>query len=184
MFERRGVHGLAAPPWRRRGRGFTMVELMVTLVVLAILLAIAAPNLSSFVSSSRLRATQGELVSALTLARSEATKRGRTVVVAALAPTTGQEFSAGWQVFEDANDNNFFDTGEVLVRTYPAPSGNQRFGTVGGETAAAFNARGFLKTATTIDFRLCGKLGETIGYRVRLEPIGLADVKEDRALCT
>lgn len=177
--------------WERSGRaagygarGFTMVELMVTLVVLAVLLAVAAPGMSTFVSTSRLRATQGELVSALTLARSEATKRGAPVVVEALSPVTGREFSAGWRVFVDANDNGVYDTGEVLIRNYPSVPGSQRFGTVSGVTTAAFTSRGFLKSGAAVDFRLCGQAGQTAGYRILLEPIGLADVSEDGTTCT
>ena len=165
-------------------RGFTLVELMVTLVVLAILLAVAAPNLATFVNNSRLRATQGELVSALTLARSEATKRGATVVVEAVVPTAGSEFSGGWIVYEDNIPNGVFDEDpKYLVRRYPALAGGLRLFTVGGESKAAFNSRGFLKTSAQVDFRLCGQAGFTTGYSIRLEPVGLADVKEDRALC-
>jgi type IV fimbrial biogenesis protein FimT len=155
--------------WRLRQsacRGFTMVELMVTLVVLAILMAVAAPNLVTFINNSRLRSTHGELTSALTLARSEATKRGTSVVVEALAPTAGAEFSGGWR-----------------VRRYPALSGNQRFGTEGGVSSVAFGPRGFLKNATPIVFHLCGQAGFAQGYRILLEPVGLADVSEERT-CT
>lgn len=166
---------------RCRGRGFTMVELLTTIVVLAVLLAIASPGLATFINSSRLRATHAELVSALTLARSEATKRGSMVVVQALAPVTGTEFSGGWQVFEDVNDNGSLDDGETVVRAYPALTGNQRFGTVGGVSMAAFNPRGFLKTSAPVEFRLCGRTGFAVGYRILLEPVGLADVLEDRA---
>jgi type IV fimbrial biogenesis protein FimT len=173
--------------WRLRQsacRGFTMVELMVTLVVLAILMAVAAPNLVTFINNSRLRSTHGELTSALTLARSEATKRGTSVVVEALAPTAGAEFSGGWRVFEDTNGNGIFDEPEAkVVRRYPALSGNQRFGTEGGVSSVAFGPRGFLKNATPIVFHLCGQAGFAQGYRILLEPVGLADVSEERT-CT
>lgn len=75
---------------RRAERGFTMVELLTTLVVLAVLLAIAAPGMTKFVNNSRLRSSHGELVSALTLARSEATKRGLPVAVRARVPPWAQ----------------------------------------------------------------------------------------------
>ncbi len=161
------------------GRGFTMVELMVTLVVLAVLLALAAPNMSSFINNSRLRASQGELVSALTLARSEATKRGNFVVVEALEPVVpGAEFSSGWRVFEDRNNNGVRDADEEIFRSYPALGGNQRFGTLGGVSTAAFNPRGFLKANARVEFTLCGQAGQSKGYQIKLEPVGLADVKE------
>lgn len=169
---------------RRGAGGFTLIELMTTLVVLAVVLAIAAPNLAVFVNNSRLRATQSELASALTLARSEATRRGAMVVVKAAAPVVDAEFSAGWLVFVDTNDNAQLDDGEAVVRNYPALNGGQKFGTVGNVSALTFNPRGFLKAGARVEFKLCGQPGFPVGYRIRLEPVGLADVSEDRTLCT
>ena len=59
----------------RKLRGFTLVELLITLTVLVITLAIAAPAMSGFVRSSQLSGTQTELIGALMLARSEARPR-------------------------------------------------------------------------------------------------------------
>jgi type IV fimbrial biogenesis protein FimT len=160
-----------------------MVELLTTLVVLAVLLAIAAPGMTKFVNNSRLRASHGELVSALGLARSEATKRGLPVAVKAKGTTVGAEFSDGWDVFQDTNGNDQLDAGEPVIRSYSALSGNQRFGTLGGEVVAVFTNRGFLKTAAAVRFKLCGQVGEPRGYSILLEPVGMADVVEDDRLC-
>jgi type IV fimbrial biogenesis protein FimT len=171
-----------------RAGGFTLFELLVTLVVAAVLLAIAVPGLSQFVDSSRLRASQSELVSAFTLARSEATRRGLNVIVEAVAPAAGVEFNQGWRVWVDADaDGSYvYSAGpptEEVVREYPAATGNVRFSTVGGVTRATFNSRGFLTTAEIV-FTVCGKAGVTKGYRIRLEPVGIADVEERNNACT
>lgn len=168
--------------------GFTLFELLVTLIVLAVVLAIAVPNLSAFVSNSRLRATQSEFASALTLARSEATKRGGQVVVRALGATAGSEFAGGWQVFVDANANGSFDAGETVIRDYAALGSGMRFTALVGSTttaatAAAFSARGFLTPATDLNFKICGPVGQKKSYSIRLEPVGIADVVEGEA-CT
>ncbi|MFQ5936937.1 MAG: Tfp pilus assembly protein FimT/FimU, partial [Acidiferrobacterales bacterium] len=61
--------------------GFTLVELIVTLVVAAILLTLAAPRMTSFIQRDRLATQANDLVADLALARSEAIKRGATVIV-------------------------------------------------------------------------------------------------------
>lgn len=62
-------------------RGFTIIELMITLVVAAILLAIAIPSFNYLTVSSKLTTTANTLVNALGIARSEAIKRNANVVV-------------------------------------------------------------------------------------------------------
>ena len=164
-------------------RGFTLIELLTALIVLAVILAIAVPGLSTFISSSRLRATQSEFVSALTLARSEATRRGAQVVVRALGTVAGSEFLGGWQVFSDTNGDGLYDVGEPVIRDY-APLGAQlRFSALVGATTTAattavFDSRGFLVPKTELNFKLCGPAGSTKSYSIRLEPVGLADVVE------
>lgn len=75
--------------------GFTLVELLVTVAVLAVVLGIAVPSYQSFISRNRLAATTNELVSALALARSEAVKRAKPVSV------VSADWSAGWEVSVD-----------------------------------------------------------------------------------
>lgn len=60
---------------RRHNRGFTLVELMVTLFVASILTALAAPSFSRFVTNSRLAEQTNELIGAIHFTRSEAIRR-------------------------------------------------------------------------------------------------------------
>ncbi len=108
-----------------REKGFTLVELIVTLVVAAILLTLAAPNLSSFLQRDRLGAQANELLSDLAYARSEAIKRGAVVIVCKSTNPTAADpdcnltatdpWTKGRVIFVDnVTANNDPDPGEVL----------------------------------------------------------------------
>lgn len=102
--------------------GFTLIELMVTIAIAAILLGVAIPNFSSVIISNRLTANTNEFITSLNLARSEAIKRGQHVVVR----KTGTNWEDGWQVFVDldrstAAKENVLDAGtDIELRVYPA----------------------------------------------------------------
>ena len=86
-------------------RGFTLVELAVTLAVAAILLALATPSFAELLRRNRLAAANNELVTALNVARAEALRRGRPVAVCATSDQRScagsNDWTTGWVVFED-----------------------------------------------------------------------------------
>jgi len=82
----------------RFARGFTLSELCATLAVLTILSTLAAGSMSSTLSNNRVYAAQDEFVAYVAFARSEAMRRGTTVIVGATAPVTGNGFGGGWNV--------------------------------------------------------------------------------------
>ncbi|MBO9740652.1 GspH/FimT family pseudopilin [Xanthomonas axonopodis pv. begoniae] len=65
----------------RRESAFTLIELMVTVAVLAIVMAVAVPAFGTLIRSSRLTASANEMVAALQLARSEAVRQNSAVAV-------------------------------------------------------------------------------------------------------
>lgn len=64
-----------------RGSGFTLVELLITVTVLAVLMALAAPSFSDFFEKARLRGAVDDIVALMNRARAEAVKRDRNVAV-------------------------------------------------------------------------------------------------------
>jgi type IV fimbrial biogenesis protein FimT len=92
--------------------GFTLVELMITLVVASILLVIGVPSFIEVMRNSRTVTATNELVTALNLARSEAVKRGMQVSVR----RNGTQWETGWSVFSDVDgDGNFEDDGDATL---------------------------------------------------------------------
>jgi len=71
------------------GRGFTLLELMVTIAVLAILATVGVPSFRDLIQNNRVTTQTNELVSALSFARTEAVKRGRNVDVVLTQQGTG-----------------------------------------------------------------------------------------------
>jgi type IV fimbrial biogenesis protein FimT len=90
-------------------RGFTIIELMVTLAVAAVLTIVAAPSFSSFMQEQRFRSAMGMLLGDLNFARSEAIKRNAHVLVcprtsqSAASCNASNDWKSGWTVCYDAD---------------------------------------------------------------------------------
>ena len=80
------------------GRGFTIVELLIGLVLLSILITIAAPAFNEVLAVQRLRAATNELRLSISLARSEAVKRN--VATGLTLQRRGSDWSEGWCVID------------------------------------------------------------------------------------
>ena len=80
-----------------RPYGFTLVELMVTIAIFAILVTVAVPSFRLIIENNRVTAASNELVAAFNYARSEAVRRGLPASVCRL----GSDWSEGWEVVRD-----------------------------------------------------------------------------------
>jgi type IV fimbrial biogenesis protein FimT len=142
-------------------RGVSMIELMMGVAIMAIVIKVAAPSFSDFISKSRLTSSVSTLVADLNYARGEAIMRNAPVIVCAKVSnasscSTTPSWQTGWVVCVDANSDNVCDTASATVpnpirvrngvsSTTPITAGAAvtRFSTVGAATGnAAFTVTG------------------------------------------
>jgi type IV fimbrial biogenesis protein FimT len=78
----------------RSDRGFTLIELMMSITILAILVGVAAPSMTALVRGQRVKSATSDLYASLAFARSEAIKRNANIDVVPAA----SDWGAGWQI--------------------------------------------------------------------------------------
>lgn len=119
---------------RKNIAGFTLLEMIITMVIAGVLASVGIPSMVSLIRNNRLAGQTNELISALLYARSEAIKRngqvilcrstdlgtvtGATPPTCATGGTTGWE--TGWLVYFDANNNATFDPPTTGANPYPS----------------------------------------------------------------
>ena len=103
---------------RGRPRGFSLLELMITLLLLAIVTAIALPSFSNIIMRATLGSQARELMAGALMARSEAIKRNQVVTLCASSngtSCTDDSWAAGWIVLAQNN--------QVVHKHKPLPEG-------------------------------------------------------------
>ena len=105
--------------------GLTALDLLVTMVIVAILIATAVPGFQGYLLDNRLRAATGLLHSHLLYARSEAIQRRVPTLLcpgrAATGCTTALDWHEGWLVFSDSNGDRDYQASEPLLRVGQPP---------------------------------------------------------------
>ncbi len=165
----------------RRGRGFTLLELMTAIAVVGIVLAVGIPSFRTFIASNRLASQTNELLTALSLARSEAMKRGVAVTVCQSAnqtscQTSGSEWRVGWIVFaETAGGVGTVNTGEPIIASRPALPGNNSISFNGNPAwRVTYNVQGMTTSLGTLS--VCDSV--RMGYKreIRIARTGRAEM--------
>lgn len=99
-----------------RHKGFTVVELLITIVVVSILLATGVPSILQMVKNNRVTTQANKLVTSVQLGRNEAVKRGTRTTVCAANTTLddcagSSNWANGWIVFSNLDNDSTADTG-------------------------------------------------------------------------
>lgn len=154
-------------------KGFTLIELMVTLVVLIVLLGLGIPNFTEWVKKTRIETGTRSLTGALMEARSEAVSR-QTVIT--LAPADGG-WAAGLSMYTDADtggNSAYSASDDTMIKELNFSMGGVTVDTVSNaDEFISFNSNGQLnESGSTVEMALCDDRGEEAGALITINLVG------------
>jgi len=170
----------------------TLIELLITLAVGAVLLVVAVPNLNTFVKNNRIVSSTNDFIAAVNIARTEAIRRGVTVVMCrttqplAATPScnrsgsTANDWSTGWLMYAtdgDINERDYASATDELIRVGQATGGSVELTSdTQGNQWLAINRDGTLREADTAAYAVCDDRGYDYGRLIRINLTGRAQV--------
>ncbi|NNG13061.1 MAG: prepilin-type N-terminal cleavage/methylation domain-containing protein [Halobacteria archaeon] len=169
-------------------RGFTIPEIVITLGIVAIILSMAVPTVSSTIKDNRLAATLNRVVTDIHLARSEAAKRGVRVILCrsanpnASTPSCGgttQIWTSGYLIFADDGNytnNTYQPATDTLLRLgQPVTSGVDLHTNSTWNNNLEFNFNGSTNEGgSTAMMSICDDRGRDKGRQIRVGPNGIS----------
>jgi type IV fimbrial biogenesis protein FimT len=165
-------------------RGFTLIELMVAVAMVAILSAVAAPSFSEMMIRSAIRSASSDLGSALNLARAEAIRIGaRVSVCPRTAPADmacGSDWGQGWLVFREAGttDIGTYEGADRLLREHAGIHRDLTLTRTTGAGAITFTPSGALQPNGVISIaRLALRAPHQKGRDLEVSVIGRLTTK-------
>lgn len=172
-------------------KGFTLVEMMITLAIAAILLTVAVPSFQAFIENNRLATNANNFISMLQYAKSEAVKRNATVSLCAGNPTSGcvcnvqagcdANWKNGYIVFTDPNVNCTVDNGEQILRTNEGFRGDYTITAIG---CLNFRGLGSLSTNNTVTIKVCtSRITADNTRNIEVNPVGRPRVQKSTGAC-
>lgn len=154
-------------------RGFTLIELIITMAIAVVLLSIAVPSFTTMLRNNRVTTLANEFITTINLARSEAIRRGTTITVSSTSGNTA--WQNGWSMTPAASST-------VLRQTAALPSGNTLIASA-STSSISFDSLGrasnLSQTASDQDvrtFTLCNS-NTTTGREIKILFTGRPTIK-------
>ena len=147
-------------------RGFTLVELIMTLAVAATLLTVGAPGMQDLIRNNRLTAATNLFVSSLNIARSEAIKQGRNATVCVSDTQnscSGNNWQLGWLAWVDSDQDGALDFPQEVLRVVEPLANSIQINTQApvGQNSFRIDSQGSVNSPNTT-LELCDdRTGET-----------------------
>lgn len=172
---------------RPASAGFTLIELIITVVIAGIIASIAIPAMGDYMASGKMTTATNAVVTELVYTKSEAVKRSTPVTFCAskdLASCSG-DWSLGWIVFVDVDADAVVDggDGDEILRRSDAPL--QGMAVKSARADITFQPRG--TTFSTNTLTLCSKNKNVENRAIILSQVGrhrLAKSANDPKACT
>lgn len=140
-----------------RQTGFSLLELMATVAIGGILLAVGLPSFVNLIKTNRLTTQTNSVLTALHLARNEAINRGHNIRV--LTISGDEDWAAGWQVRLDVDNDGITDAEDTVLRSFDAIEDATL---VGDTNNVIYQSSGFVEAVNSITLTAYECTGEDI----------------------
>jgi type IV fimbrial biogenesis protein FimT len=171
--------------------GFTLYELLITVLIIGVILTVGIPNLSDFTRNSRVTGITNDLHGSFFLARSEAARAKQDIMICASADSmaaepscgAGASFDEGWIIFIDADGNGDRAAGgdENVIKRFPPADDTIHINTSGNRFS--FAPTGLGTGATFFIAMICDDRGNvtapggnSAARRLVVTPIGRSTI--------
>jgi type IV fimbrial biogenesis protein FimT len=162
---------------------------MVTVSVLAIVLAMGVPSFQQLILSNRMAVQANDFLGSMNLARSEAVKRGQRVVLCKTADplaanpcntSTSVAWGQGWLIFVDSDNDAQFDAGEVLLKVHERISPSTLSGNTNVADYLSYAADGTTRLTSNAfqsgTLTLCPGASNMTGRTITINAVGRARI--------
>ncbi len=152
--------------------GYTLIELLITAVVVSLIMAVGVPSVTLFIKNDRLSTQINTLVGHLALARSEAVTRHLPVIICASSNSTscGGDWSDGWILFTDVDNSGTRSADEDIIRVQQELKGDNTLSNTTG-AIVTYDERGFSPNSTGT-FSLCDDRGSSYMKSITISNTG------------